>query len=92
MINARLRIELGFPLRDHPNIVAKFNSGVHEEGVHSKKWILQELRREDSDVRVVLATSALAFGVNLRGFNVAIVLETPVRLCPLLLSCLLLTC
>ena len=77
-IRARLAFDLRFDTANLENIVAKFNAGVHDAGTHCKKWVLAELGQHDSDVRVVLATSALSFGVNLRGFNMAIVLETPV--------------
>lgn len=46
---------------------------------HTKAWIMQALRNQDSSVRVVLATTALGVGVNCRGFNVAVCFHTPVR-------------
>ena len=71
------------PLAADSDAYAVFHSGTRAprgEGTRqSKTWIIKELGRRDSPVRVVLAESALAFGVNFVGFNVALCLETPVR-------------
>lgn len=79
MLTRRLLLDHDPPVRVHPNTITHFNSGVHDEGDHSKEWVLRELRDPTSLVRVVLATSALSMGVDFRGYTVAIVLETPVR-------------
>ncbi len=71
-----------FRLAENPNIFTVFHSAVRapagEDAPHSKPWIINQIGRPDSPVRVVFATTARALGVNFRGFNVALCLETPV--------------
>ncbi len=71
-----------FRLAENPNVFTVFHSAVRaprgECTPHSNTWIVDQLGRSDSPVRVVFATTTRALGVNFRGFNVALCLETPV--------------